>query len=544
MNKFKEAFGILVAVFLLLVFSFGRIFSVIHFGYFYVTEIVLLISLPFILFDRKKILEVPRNFMLPFSFYVLLGFLFFLYSALRFNLLALRDVVIFAYPLFLLMSLVLFTDQKRLKRFLWIVVSGNIIGLIFTRICIYQDFTTYPWRHILQNNFYRIRAFNFLLVIGIALSFLCPFFSLVKLRRNKIIVSALIAYNVYMLILWGQRTAWVAAAVLFAALFLSLRNKILKLALYFVPVFLVLSFISVYFLDLQSMRNRVFSQKAKSLFDFMTKGGALRGLPQTQNLSNDDLRDLGKDIKISRQDPGDNADAGLKYPDGGNAVNKDPAPFPAEKETVKVSKEAVNKQGDAAGVGKEIKTSEAAGSMLVDTPPRDDYTDRVLCDALKSKNPKEYIINFSNILWRFDVWRSALRFGMESPILGRGFGKKAISGPALTGVGADSGIKPAHNHLLTIFYKMGLVGLGLFLLLNIYAFLCGLDYLKYCRSEFNRCFLMGCLLSFVFWHSMAFFFDVIDSPPTSFLIWLIMGLIFACIEFDKENDKSTLAKKD
>ena len=33
---------------------------------------------------------------------------------------------------------------------------------------------------------------------------------------------------------------------------------------------------------------------------------------------------------------------------------------------------------------------------------------------------------------------------------------------------------------------------------------------------------------------MALFFDVIDSPPTTVILWIIIGLIFACIEVDKE----------
>jgi hypothetical protein len=33
---------------------------------------------------------------------------------------------------------------------------------------------------------------------------------------------------------------------------------------------------------------------------------------------------------------------------------------------------------------------------------------------------------------------------------------------------------------------------------------------------------------------MALFIDLIDSPPTSIFLWIIMGLIFASIEIDKQ----------
>ena len=32
---------------------------------------------------------------------------------------------------------------------------------------------------------------------------------------------------------------------------------------------------------------------------------------------------------------------------------------------------------------------------------------------------------------------------------------------------------------------------------------------------------------------MAFFFDVMESPPTSFFLWILLGLILAIIYVDK-----------
>jgi hypothetical protein len=107
------------------------------------------------------------------------------------------------------------------------------------------------------------------------------------------------------------------------------------------------------------------------------------------------------------------------------------------------------------------------------------------------------------------------------------------------GIGVNSKIIPAHNHLITVFYKMGFLGLGLFLFINCYAFGCGLLYIKKCANKFLRSFLIGALGAFVYWHMTALGFDVIDSPPTSIFLWVIIGLIFAAIETDKRKRDAT-----
>ena len=54
------------------------------------------------------------------------------------------------------------------------------------------------------------------------------------------------------------------------------------------------------------------------------------------------------------------------------------------------------------------------------------------------------------------------------------------------------------------------------------------------KDGFLRCFLIGALGAFIFWHTEAFFFDAIDSPPTSIFLWIIMGMIFVVVEADKK----------
>ncbi len=146
--------------------------------------------------------------------------------------------------------------------------------------------------------------------------------------------------------------------------------------------------------------------------------------------------------------------------------------------------------------------------------------------------------NLGNIVWRLDIWRQTINFGFESPLFGKGFGvyPRYVLWDYYVGlpkkVDVDSGLIPPHNHLITIFYKMGFVGLGLFLFINIYIFIFGIRSIKRCKSDIMKYSLIGALGAFVFWHSSALFFDVIDSPPTSIFLWIIMGMIFAVVEHE------------
>ncbi|NQU99153.1 MAG: O-antigen ligase family protein, partial [Parcubacteria group bacterium] len=144
-----------------------------------------------------------------------------------------------------------------------------------------------------------------------------------------------------------------------------------------------------------------------------------------------------------------------------------------------------------------------------------------------------------NLTWRLDIWWQSIHFGLKSPIFGRGFGvypRYIVWGsfkPPPKDIGVGSGVIPTHNHLVSIFYKMGFLGLVLFLFINSYVFIYGLRYIKRCNADFTRYFLISSLGAFVFWHTMALFFDIIDSPPTSIFLWIIMGFIFSAVEIDK-----------
>jgi O-antigen ligase len=146
----------------------------------------------------------------------------------------------------------------------------------------------------------------------------------------------------------------------------------------------------------------------------------------------------------------------------------------------------------------------------------------------------------ANIRFRLNIWEETWEKIKEKPLLGWGFGVQIdhlIWGKRLseiTAKGGSNGVMPAHNHLIAITHKMGFVGLLVFLFINARIFFLGFFHVKHCQSEFNRRFLIASLAGLIHWHGMAFFFDILESPPTGLFLWIILGSILAIIHADKK----------
>lgn len=141
---------------------------------------------------------------------------------------------------------------------------------------------------------------------------------------------------------------------------------------------------------------------------------------------------------------------------------------------------------------------------------------------------------YDNITWRIKVWRETLRAGLTAPFFGHGFTSvldygSGFAGTSVHGFSKNSGIVPPHNEFLTIFYRMGFLGLALFIWINGFLFFQGMKALSSCKEKFERACFAGVLGSFVVWHATAFFFDVIDSPPTNIFLWVLLGCLLVLI---------------
>lgn len=452
-RKYSLLIYFLFLCFLAGVLSLGRAFSIIHiktpFLPLFVTELMLLISLPLIAVHARHILKLPKTFLCALCAYFLFGCFYLLMGMANRNLFALRDIVLCIYILFLPLTFIVFAQRDKLRLFLFVLILANAFGLLVGRLYLFNI----PITAALKNFIVRTKPFNLGLYFGIASSFLIPFFSTVKNRKHRILVAVLLSLNLYMTIIFGVRTVWVAAFCLIIFYLLLLRKKAVTVFLSIAPVFIITSCL-FYYLDfkLLGFNQRRFFSKAES-------------------------------VKII-------AKYFLRSP---------------------VSKE-----------------------------PRSSCSPDSFVGYLTANKRKGRV---GNIVWRLNIWKQSIKFGLQQPLVGRGFGvypeyrirKHAARSPDRIDV--NSGITPTHNHLVSIFYKMGILGLGLFLFVNIYVFLYGIIHINRCASEFARCFLIGSLGAFVFWHAMAFFFDVIDSPPTSIFLWIIIGFIFGSVEVDKKYDR-------
>lgn len=487
--RIKELIIAIFLVFVFFVLSLGRAFSLFHIGPVYITEIVLFLSLFLFFCEKKVFLQIPPVLLISISAYFIFSFLYLLSGLLKNNLFALRDIVLSYYLLFFPIVFIIFSEKNKLKLFLITLFFGNIAGFILGRLLLYRSFELPQWLWFIT----QIKGFNYALYYGISMSFLISFFNFTKQMIYKFCIMLLLVLNLYMLIVWGIRTAWISCIILALFLFMltSWKEKV-RLIIYFIPIFFIAVAINLtYSLDSEGIRKAVISAKLPSMQLF---------LKTALNKKKEPL--LSEKVSFSQQIPNTKHENLNFY----------------EKEKMLREEEFVLQD-------KFYKPKEAFPRSHV-----------ILVNVLASKLPQEYKDTFANIQWRLGVWDIALNFGLEHPILGGGFGIYPIMIPPPVTFRANSGIKPVHNHIITVFYKMGIVGLGLFLFINIYSFLYGLAYLKRCNTAFCKYFLIGSLGSLVFWHAMAFFFDVIDSPPTNIFLWIILGLIFACVQADRKEE--------
>ncbi len=319
-----------------------------------------------------------------------------------------------------------------------------------------------------------LRTFNLGLYYWIAMSFLIAFFDLIEKKTHRFLVLILSAFNIYATIFFKTRTIWAAGIALSVFFLLVYRKKFLKFILYLIPILaIVLTALSYY-----DFKDSEFSAKSR-VKHVLTKSS---------------VKTLIK-----------------KEPE-----RKEPCVATPERKEPYV----------ATPEWKEPCVATPEGLPV-------------------HKLPSRRLSRKGNIVWRLDIWYQAVYFnwksGWRARFFGKGFGVyprylvwyKAKLPPET--IGADSRVIPTHNHLVSLFYKLGFFGLGLFLFMNGYVFIYGLRYIKKCKTDFSRCFLIGSLGAFVFWHTAALFFDVINSPPTSIFLWIMIGLIFSIVKVDKKS---------
>lgn len=470
-------------VFLFAVLSFGRAFSALYvntpFFPLFVTEIFLLLNIPLLFYKYNRLIRLPKVFLIFFLLFFSFSCSYLFAGILKRNIFALRDITLCGYMLFLLIAFIHLDSLKKIKPLIVIIIFSNVINLYVGR-CLLTN--RYP-SESLYNFLSKGKIISLSLYYGIACSFIVSFYEYIRPRAYRLLALIVLSLNVHMLIFVSKGSIWAAVSLSLAFLLLMFKGKFLRLFCFFIPTLIIVSSIILY-------------------FDF-------KGSPRFYRLSLSSFTNELKSYNLFFN-------------------GKPHAKLPLKE---KVAPTNVTKQN--------VPTKLSSKVMAAPT---------VVTSTIQTIKPvSELGANVNNIDWRLGIWKQTLKFGLGSPLIGRGFGiypeykiwysdyKISQPCPPRKGIYLDSGITPAHNHFLTIFFKLGILGLAVFLFLNFYVFVYALNYIKKCNLNFVKNLLIALLGAFVFWHTLAFLFDIIDSPPTTIFLWIIMGLIFAAVEIDKNS---------
>jgi len=489
-NFIREVWGIYYKftalsffVFLFCVFSFGRAFSILRINTpitpVFITEAFILLNIPVLIYKIKVLGKLPRLFLLLLMALFFLGFTYLLTGIFNKNMFALRDIPLFLYILFLPICVIHLDNLGKIKTCLAVFIISNAVGLVFGRLLLMYIYPTNDMRLL----FSEAKLFNFGLYYGIASALIVSLYYHLKTGIYRLFGLIILALNAYMFITIAKSSLWLSLLVTLAFLSLLLKSKALKLLIPFAFTFIIVN-LAVFSLD--------------SIFDHAFHKGR--------------IFEKAKSVSLFLN--------GVQYKyESGPALPK-----------------IVKKEG--------VPLKTASPNISFKKIPEPNFSEsEVSSDKAKLKKvpvKESTSQSLGNIVWRFNIWKQTLKFCSDSPLLGKGFGVYPVyeilgTYQSPQRLYNNSGIVPVHNHLITLFFKMGILGLSLFLFVNFYAFIYALLYLKKCNLMFVNDLLVGLLASFVFWHVLALFFDVIDSPPTSIFLWIIMGLIFSAIEIDKNS---------
>ena len=475
-------------VYLLGMLSFGRAFAVLHLQWktfpIFITEVVLLFLTPLLFIRWTEIRRIPKKFWLWGGMFFIMAVFYFVSALAGGKHFALRDVVYALYPLFIPFTVILLSREQNLRRFLFILIFANILAISLGRYIIFNQ----NYLPVAEGFIYSSRTFNLGLYFGLTSAALASLYIFNEQRLSPILKGALfflVSLNIYMILIFGIRSAWMALLVMTIFIVGVTPRAAGKFLFRFLPCCLLLTLV-FYYLDFKMVPSE---KLPLCVAKYQGLKNYVKNRPQAMPLAAD-----GVTLVVSSQ----------------------------TKDTVTLRKTETKA---------EPPVPQAAGSA-------------------ESKNNEAADIRqaHDNIRWRMQIWQQTIEFARQSPVWGQGFGVYphyniwGNTGLEIRGFGADSGLLPAHNHLLTIFYKMGIVGILLFIVLNSFVFGFGIKSLVVSSSRKVKAVILAALSGLVYWHIMAFFFDVIDSPPTNIFFWILIGLVFAAraLEEGKSEERTLL----
>ncbi|MBU0468826.1 MAG: O-antigen ligase family protein [Candidatus Omnitrophica bacterium] len=452
----------------------------------FVTEIVLFICCPYVFMNYHKLLKLPKVFIFAAGGFFSLGIFHLISGLLSGNLFALRDSVLSIYMVFILISYLVFLKPDNFKNFLKILIIGNMLAMVvfkyFLFLAVYQSIGDIN-KFISCSNLSDLKGFNFGIYSNIFIAFIFSFCGMLKKNINKILMFLLLSLNIYTVVSMASRSTVIAFIANIIFFLLVLRGRYLKLMIaYFLTSLILVGF--SYYVDFNVEKISSYKKHGSRLTSIVTLFKSILTIDRKAQTINIDCAQ-----KLCVGESVDQIENGLKsYPEW------------ARKKT---------------------------------------FATEYMKKILKAQDNLKYISQneaYGNAYWRMVVGVQAVEFGLQAPILGKGFGVypdyRLANNQKMTELNKEkfalySQVISPHNHIITVLMKMGFVGLALFLFINIYAFVVGLELMKKCNNVFIRQYVMAVLGSFVSWHVLALLFDVIDAPMTNMFLWIFLGMIFA-----------------
>lgn len=482
--------------YLFLMIALGRAFAVssIDLNGFkiYAVEILLFFTFPYIVSQFSKIKDCSKWFLAGIGMFFFMAAVHFIVSLFMQPLkYALRDIVLAGYPLLFVLTFLICRDKKNLKKIVFLIISASVVAVFFARVLLFEiGLVDEAMGELTMAGFYvtQMRIFNSGLYFGLALSFILSFSEYVSQRWLRWTLYLLAAVLLYMLFIAGLRTLWLSVVIFLIFFFCLKQKQFLIQFVKLVPVCFVIFFV-MYHIDFNQSQNKKLATLINAKI-WAFKIGAVNivsNLPETE------------------------------------------------------------KKGLVAGQNSQVAIFSSKNDRAINGEDRGAFQEKLeqylnLRDVYSKSGRKRQELDSQ--WWRYLTWRDAILFGLESPVWGKGFGvypdyknwdAKLLRLKRKQGQDVLIVI-PVHNDLITVFFKMGFLGLALYLFFNMASFINGIKVLRLCDDIFISNVLVGSLSCFIFWHSVAFFYNVIESPPTNIFLWIILGFIEACI-FHIRQDK-------
>jgi len=159
-----------------------------------------------------------------------------------------------------------------------------------------------------------------------------------------------------------------------------------------------------------------------------------------------------------------------------------------------------------------------------------DFTEPAVCqhykvEATESKDTASF---------RKDAWEEAWRRFMKNPFLGEGLGKPFIFYDSVQKRSWTEDVRP-HNTYMTVLYKMGLVGLAVFIVIHVVFYLAVWQRLRR-ELPSMKTYLWGLTAATIGLQVYGFLNLLLESPFLSLFYWSLVGLIITPVKFPEVED--------